>query len=76
MYNMLYLWVAFLQHHCRKCGAVVCGACSNRRFLLPQQSDRPLRVCIACFNTLEASHRDNGQLVICYVYSVPSKLGK
>lgn len=51
-----------LQHHCRKCGAVVCGTCSNRRFILPNQSDKPVRVCIACYNLLSAS-KDDDQLV-------------
>ncbi|XP_065903259.1 pleckstrin homology domain-containing family F member 2-like isoform X2 [Dysidea avara] len=51
------------RHHCRKCGAVVCGTCSNRRFLLPQQSDKPVRVCAACYSTLEASNKDDGQPV-------------
>ncbi|XP_061421779.1 pleckstrin homology domain-containing family F member 2 isoform X2 [Lethenteron reissneri] len=43
------------RHHCRKCGIVVCGACSDRRFLLPSQSSRPLRVCIGCFDSLTAA---------------------
>ncbi|KDR23122.1 Pleckstrin-like proteiny domain-containing family F member 2 [Zootermopsis nevadensis] len=40
------------EHHCRKCGAVVCGPCSNKRFLLPSQSSKPLRVCLNCYDTL------------------------
>ncbi|VDP21074.1 unnamed protein product, partial [Soboliphyme baturini] len=40
------------RHHCRKCGAVVCGACSNKRFLLPHQSNKPLRVCVTCYENL------------------------
>lgn len=40
------------RHHCRKCGAVVCGACSNRRFVLPAQSTKPLRVCLTCYDAL------------------------
>ncbi|XP_069668804.1 pleckstrin homology domain-containing family F member 1 homolog isoform X4 [Periplaneta americana] len=40
------------RHHCRKCGAVVCGPCSNKRFLLPSQSSKPLRVCLNCYDTL------------------------
>ena len=40
------------QHHCRKCGAVVCGACSSRKYLLPSQSSKPLRVCDSCYETL------------------------
>ncbi|EEC13114.1 zinc finger protein, putative, partial [Ixodes scapularis] len=41
-----------LQHHCRKCGAVVCGPCSNRKFLLPAQANKPLRVCLTCYDSL------------------------
>ena len=46
------------QHHCRKCGAVVCGACSNRRFLLPYQAMKPLRVCISCYDALTTSQAE------------------
>lgn len=40
------------RHHCRKCGAVVCGPCSNKRYLLPNQSSKPLRVCLNCYDEL------------------------
>ncbi len=40
------------RHHCRKCGAVVCGGCSTKKFLLPSQSSKPLRVCDNCFAQL------------------------
>jgi len=40
------------RHHCRKCGKVVCGACSSHKFLLPKISSRPLRVCTPCFHIL------------------------
>lgn len=46
------------RHHCRKCGAVVCGTCSNRKFLLPYQSSKPLRVCISCYDALSAGQGD------------------
>lgn len=48
------------QHHCRKCGGVVCGGCSTKRFLLPQQSSKPLRVCDKCYSQLtnEENSRD------------------
>ncbi|CAH1987670.1 unnamed protein product [Acanthoscelides obtectus] len=47
------------RHHCRKCGAVVCGPCSNKRFLLPSQSSKPLRVCLHCYNALTAASQKN-----------------
>nr|CAG4638790.1 EOG090X0FI9 [Cyclestheria hislopi] len=40
------------RHHCRKCGAVVCGPCSNKKYLLPSQSSKPLRVCLSCYDYL------------------------
>ena len=39
----------------RKCGVVVCSGCSARRFLLPAQSSKPLRVCNSCFDELSKS---------------------
>lgn len=46
------------RHHCRKCGAVVCGTCSNKKFLLPYQAERPLRVCISCYDALAAAQAE------------------
>lgn len=48
------------RHHCRKCGGVICGACSTKRFLLPQQSSKPLRICDKCYSqiTNEEKSRD------------------
>eukprot|EP00095_Tigriopus_kingsejongensis_P007541 maker-scaffold104_size368486-snap-gene-2.30 protein:Tk07541 transcript:maker-scaffold104_size368486-snap-gene-2.30-mRNA-1 annotation:"fyve finger containing protein" len=46
------------RHHCRKCGAVVCGACSARKATLPNQSTKPLRVCDCCFEELNLSRDD------------------
>lgn len=40
------------RHHCRNCGAVVCGPCSSKKFLLPQQSSKPQRVCTSCYERL------------------------
>ncbi|KAG5890701.1 hypothetical protein JTB14_016531 [Gonioctena quinquepunctata] len=47
------------RHHCRKCGAVVCGPCSNKRFLLPNQSSKPLRVCLHCYDALTTATTKN-----------------
>lgn len=43
------------QHHCRNCGGVVCGPCSSKKFLLPQQSSKALRVCLDCYDSLSQS---------------------
>lgn len=40
------------RHHCRKCGAVVCANCSSKKFLLPSQSTKALRVCDGCYSIL------------------------
>ncbi|RWS15865.1 Pleckstrin domain-containing family F member 2-like protein [Dinothrombium tinctorium] len=40
------------RHHCRSCGAVICGACSKHKFLIPTQSSKPVRVCDTCFDKL------------------------
>lgn len=37
---------------------MVCGPCSSKRFLLPNQSSKPLRVCVSCFNSLTAKIQD------------------
>ena len=43
----------FMQHHCRKCGGVFCGACSAKRFpLLEQGYSDPVRVCERCYTVL------------------------
>ena len=42
-----------LQHHCRKCGGIFCGACSTKRFpLLDRGFSDPVRVCDKCYNVL------------------------
>lgn len=33
----------------------MCGTCSKNKFLLPNQSSKPVRVCNACFESLGRS---------------------
>jgi hypothetical protein len=40
------------RHHCRKCGIVCCSACASKRWVLPHQSSKPLRVCLTCYYKL------------------------
>lgn len=40
------------KHHCRNCGKVVCGACSNFKAVLDRL--RPERVCKVCYKLLDA----------------------
>jgi len=38
------------RHHCRKCGALVCGNCAEYRLLLSAiVSKKPVRVCVFCY---------------------------
>lgn len=38
------------RHHCRQCGTVVCGPCSNKKLFLPGQG-KAVRVCLQCYDT-------------------------
>lgn len=41
------------RHHCRNCGNVFCGACSNNMARLPQYGfNEPVRVCFDCFKDI------------------------
>ncbi|KAJ8411630.1 hypothetical protein AAFF_G00164380 [Aldrovandia affinis] len=48
------------RHHCRKCGFVVCGTCSEKKFLLPSQSSKPVRVCEFCYEQLSGGQLGAG----------------
>ena len=39
------------RHHCRCCGAVVCGSCSAHKLPLKYNNDKKERVCLSCYNT-------------------------
>ncbi|KAF0990323.1 hypothetical protein HZS_2064, partial [Henneguya salminicola] len=39
------------KHHCRKCGIVVCGPCSENKIVIENMNQqKPMRVCFNCFN--------------------------
>ena len=43
----------FRKHHCRSCGGIFCGPCSEHNASLPDLSySRPVRVCTACFRLI------------------------
>lgn len=46
------------RHHCRHCGFVVCGDCSQNKFLLEYQSNEPVRVCNYCYSKLNSNNKD------------------
>ncbi|ETW08198.1 hypothetical protein, variant [Aphanomyces invadans] len=41
------------RHHCRRCGFVVCGLCSEHRSILFDNDMRPVRVCNKCNRVLD-----------------------
>uniref|UniRef100_A0A8D0HJA3 FYVE, RhoGEF and PH domain containing 1 n=1 Tax=Sphenodon punctatus TaxID=8508 RepID=A0A8D0HJA3_SPHPU len=43
------------RHHCRACGHVVCGKCSEFRARLVYDNNRPNRVCADCYAALQGS---------------------
>ncbi|XP_074659849.1 pleckstrin homology domain-containing family F member 2-like [Tubulanus polymorphus] len=49
------------RHHCRKCGRLCCQACSSKKWLMPLQSSKPLRVCDTCYENLTADTNPSQQ---------------
>eukprot|EP01121_Diplochlamys_sp_Union-15-3_P009149 TRINITY_DN2472_c0_g1_i5.p1 TRINITY_DN2472_c0_g1~~TRINITY_DN2472_c0_g1_i5.p1 ORF type:complete len:144 (+),score=31.40 TRINITY_DN2472_c0_g1_i5:275-706(+) len=78
-----YVICFFFQHHCRQCGSVVCGDCSENRKLLNGQGNKKMRVCDVCMeeptdrvesateqkltNNDDSSEEDNEEKVYFYV---------
>ena len=52
------------RHHCRKCGSIVCQACSLNQLLIPNSPYKePVRVCVVCFvQTSSDPSGTNGKL--------------
>jgi len=40
--------VTFRRHHCRQCGKIFCGPCTNQKKYIPGQGQK--RVCVDCLN--------------------------
>ncbi|MGH0140181.1 UNVERIFIED_CONTAM: hypothetical protein FKN15_070508, partial [Acipenser sinensis] len=43
------------RHHCKACGHVVCGRCSEFRARLLYNNNRPNRVCVDCYTVLHGA---------------------
>ncbi|KAF2076930.1 hypothetical protein CYY_001768 [Polysphondylium violaceum] len=49
------------RHHCRNCGKVVCGSCSNQKLVLKKHTKKkPQRVCLFCYDYITLNEKDNG----------------
>ncbi|TMW61752.1 hypothetical protein Poli38472_010815 [Pythium oligandrum] len=59
------------RHHCRLCGDIICGECSQDQVHVVSRFPRPKRACIACFGLLEAMHQLGDKRVSIYVQSTP-----
>ncbi|KAI3680599.1 hypothetical protein L6452_35372 [Arctium lappa] len=44
------------KHHCRRCGGLFCGSCTQQRMYLRGQGESPVRICEPC-KTLEEAAR-------------------
>ncbi|KFK40672.1 hypothetical protein AALP_AA2G026300 [Arabis alpina] len=43
------------KHHCRRCGGIFCGSCTQQRMSLRGQGDTPVRICEPCKKLEEAA---------------------
>jgi hypothetical protein len=51
------------RHHCRKCGACVCGKCSSYRTkLLFLKDEKPVRVCVRCWDDIQEQEARRARL--------------
>ncbi|XP_026123673.1 pleckstrin homology domain-containing family F member 2-like [Carassius auratus] len=53
--------VANRRHHCRRCGYIVCRACSKSRALIPNISSRPVRICRVCVSSVHEGKEQGKQ---------------
>jgi len=49
------------RHHCRYCGKVVCGACSNRKLRISYIESKPVRVCRPCYEENKGNESVNNE---------------
>jgi hypothetical protein len=48
------------KHHCRACGALTCGACTEKKMTLSTGAKKSERVCDGCFNRLMSAAQQRG----------------
>lgn len=48
-------FIIIFQHHCRRCGGLFCGSCTQQRMALRGQGDSPVRICEPCKKLEEAA---------------------
>lgn len=46
------------KHHCRSCGALVCGKCSPAKMYVHGYKDQKVRVCQTCSNARQKRQRE------------------
>ena len=52
--------VLFRRHHCRKCGALLCGVCTGYKLDLPELLfTKPVRVCVLCYVSYKEGKMDS-----------------
>lgn len=49
------MFIVEYQHHCRRCGGIFCGSCTQQRMFLRGQGDSPVRICEPCKKLEEAA---------------------
>lgn len=52
------------RHHCRRCGRVVCAACSPNRMILEENKGVSVRVCTTCFEHHSSSEGEELKTVV------------
>eukprot|EP01130_Rhizamoeba_saxonica_P010926 TRINITY_DN4511_c0_g1_i2.p1 TRINITY_DN4511_c0_g1~~TRINITY_DN4511_c0_g1_i2.p1 ORF type:complete len:891 (-),score=118.16 TRINITY_DN4511_c0_g1_i2:111-2783(-) len=53
----------FRKHHCRRCGRVVCGECSDHQLRLQEYGNTSQRVCQDCFQTIKGTGSQSTNIV-------------
>lgn len=52
------------RHHCRRCGRVVCAACSPNRKILDESKGVSVRVCTTCYDHQSNNNGEEQKTVV------------